>query len=692
MSVPFGWLQEFINPGISVEGTAHLLTMSGLEVEALETDGDDVVLVINVTPNRADCLSVLGIARELSVLTGAPLNLPFPPAGAKPPVIKPVPASEIAVEIRNTGLCRRYAGRVIKNTRTGPGPEWMARRLEACGLRPINNIVDVTNYVLLELGHPLHAFDLNTLKGGRIVVDTADNVYQKIKTLDGVERKLPAGALVIADAEGPVALAGIMGGANTEVEDSTRDIFLEAAWFEPRNIRKTARALGLASESSYRFERGADIEIIPAALDRAASLMEELAGGALEGAVDVYPVKYRAPSIEFRADRVNKLLGAEIEEDEMLRILNRLGFAAEKSPGGAISASPPSYRLDVEGEADCVEEVARIHGYDKIPSVLPCSRLSADGAGAREDFIRLVGGVMRKSGYSEAVNYSFMNPRALENLALPPNDFRRSAVVLLNPLKQEESLLRTTVIPSLIENLRHNRERGLKNIRLAETAKVFIRTNEEQLPLEPLKLAGIAIEQRTHSFWRDAAEDFYLAKGAVEALLDELRIKDRHFAPSGEPFLHPGKSADLIAGGRKCGYVGVLSPAAAEKFEIRDKEEITVFELDLDVLLGLLPPPPVYKPVPKFPYIERDLAIVVEGGVKAADVIRYIKNYPSEFIEDAVVFDLYTGEKVPAGKKSMAFNIRYRASGRTLTEDEIEVIHAGLVKDLLTHTGGSLRQ
>ncbi|MDA8085620.1 MAG: phenylalanine--tRNA ligase subunit beta, partial [Nitrospiraceae bacterium] len=375
MRVPFGWLQEFINPGISVEKTAHLLTMSGLEVEALETDGEDVVLVINVTPNRADCLSILGIARELSVLTGAPLKLPAPPAGEAGP-------AGITVEIRNTELCRRYAGRVIRNARTGPGPEWMAKRLEACGLRPINNIVDVTNYVLLELGHPLHAFDLNTLKGGRIVVDTADKVYRKIKTLDGVERKLPAGALVIADAEGPVALAGIMGGASTEVEESTRDIFLEAAWFEPRNIRKTARALGLSTESSYRFERGADIGIIPLALERASLLIEDLAGGPgtviRDGGVDVYPVKYAPPTIEVRTSRVNRILGAEIEEDEMLRILSRLGFAVNSSDG-LIRTSPPSFRLDVEGEADVIEEVARIYGYDRIPAALPSSTLSGSG-------------------------------------------------------------------------------------------------------------------------------------------------------------------------------------------------------------------------------------------------------------------------------------------------------------------------
>ncbi len=693
MRVPFGWLREFIDPGISVEKAAHLLTMSGLEVEALETEGADVVMVINVTPNRADCLSVLGVARELSVLTGAPLVLPqagLRPSGRSPSETPGGGAAGIAVEIRNTELCRRYAGRVIKNVKTGPGPEWMAKRLEACGLRPINNIVDVTNYVLLELGHPLHAFDLDTLKGGRIVVDTAEMIYRNIKTLDGVERKLPASALVIADAQEPVALAGIMGGANTEVEDSTRDIFLEAAWFEPRNIRKTARALGLSSESSYRFERGTDIGIIPFALDRASFLMEELSGGVPAGAVDVYPVKHAAPSITVRTERIKRILGAEIEEDRMRLILSSLGFAAETS-NGAITASPPSYRLDVEGEADIIEEVARIHGYGNIPSVLPSSILSAEGAGARQDFIRLVSGGLRKSGYDEAVNFSFMNPGALEKLALPHDDIRRSAVVLLNPLNQEESLLRTTIIPSLIENFRHNREHGLGNVKLAEIAKTFIREKEGQLPSESLKAAGIAGLERAHSLWRESAEDFYLAKGAVEALLDELGIKDRRFEPSKEPFLHPGKSADLIAGATKCGYVGVLSPAVAENFEIRDRQELTLFELDLDILFGLLPPPPVYKQVPKFPGIERDLAIVVDDGMKAADIIGYIKNYPSELIENAFVFDLYKGEKVPDGKKSMAFNIRYRAAGRTLTEEEIEAVHAGLIKDLLVHTGGQLR-
>ncbi len=688
MRISFGWLSEFIKPGLSVEKIAHLLTMSGLEVEALETTpNNDVIMEVNVTPNRADCLSILGVVRELSVLTGAQVTLP--PARIKTEAETAGP--QIKVEIRNPELCRRYSGRVVRNLSIGPSPEWMARRLEDYGIRSINNIVDITNYVLIELGHPLHAFDLNTLKGGRIVVDTADNIYRQIKTLDGVERKLAGNALIIADAEGPVALAGIMGGASTEVEESTTDIFLEAAWFEPVNIRKTAKAFGLSSESSYRFERGADIEIIPYALDRASFLIQELAGGSPGEPVDVYPGKRAVPRcIEVSAARISRLIGTDISREDATGILERLGFAPVWSDS-VITSFPPSYRLDVEAEADIVEEVARIYGYDRIPTALPASRLSVPEAMAKMNFVRAARQSVRRSGYSEAINFSFMNPLALDMLSLPPEDARRSAVSLINPLKQEESLLRTTLLPALIENLRHNLQRDLKDIMLTESARVFIKRKKGEQPEERLMLSGISMRNSTYSFWRNGKDEFYAAKGAVEALFDGLRIQDRSFSPSQEPFLHPGKSAEVFISGRRCGFVGVLSPAVREKAEIKGKEEITVFELDLDIIFENLPRASVYRPVPKFPAVERDIALVVDDAVSAAEVIRRIKDYPSKLIESAAVFDLYKGDGIPSGKKSMAFNIRYRAQDRTLTEDEVEQVHEGLIKDLLVHTGGNLR-
>lgn len=693
MRVSFGWLSEFVKTGLSVEKIAHLLTMSGLEVEALETTQDnDVIMEVNVTPNRADCLSILGVVRELSVLTGAQVTLP--PSRIKvfeTETAKAATGPEIKVEIRNPELCRRYSGRVVRGISIGPSPEWMARRLEDYGIRSINNIVDITNYVLVELGHPLHAFDLNTLKGGRIVVDTADNIYRQIKTLDGVERKLDGKALVIADAEGPVALAGIMGGASTEVEESTTDIFLEAAWFEPVNIRKTAKALGLGSESSYRFERGADIEIIPYALDRASYLMQELAGGRPGEAVDVYPGKRVVPrSIEVSAARISRLIGADISREDITGILDKLGFAPVCSDS-VITAFPPSYRFDVEAEADIVEEVARIYGYDRIPTVLPASMLSFQESPSRRNFVKAARQSITRSGYSEAINFSFMNSQALDTLGLSPDDARRSAVSLINPLKQEESLLRTTLVPALIENLRHNLQRDLKDIMLAETARVFIKRKEEGQPEEHLMVSGISMRSGTYSFWRNGKNELYAAKGAVETLFDELRVQDRSFSPSQEPFLHPGKSADVFVSGRRCGFVGVLSPAVREKAEIKGKEEITIFELDLDIIFENLPQTPVYRPVPKFPAVARDIALVVDDGVSAAEIIRRIKDYPSKLIENAAVFDLYKGEGIPPGKKSLAFNVRYRAMDRTLTENEVEQVHEGLIKDLLVHTGGSLR-
>ncbi|MDA8168767.1 MAG: phenylalanine--tRNA ligase subunit beta [Nitrospiraceae bacterium] len=684
MRVSLDWLSEFITLDKPAEEIADILTMAGLEVEAIELADDDLILEVNVTPNRGDCLSLLGIARELAVLTGKPLKmLPCEVKGETEPGKK--------IEIRDETLCRRYTGRIIKNIKPGPSPRWLQKRLESYGMRPINNIVDVTNYVLVELGHPLHAFDLNTLKGDSIIIDTADKIYQKIKTLDGIERKLPEDALVIADTEGPVAVAGVMGGALTEVEESTTSIFLESAWFKPQSIRKTSKALGLGSESSYRFERGTDLEILPVALDRATCLLQELAGGVPSKKLDAYPVKFTPARIETSPGRVNRLLGTAIEKKNMISILDRLGFSPEEK-ASSIMVTPPSYRNDIEREADIVEEIARIYGYNGIPTALPSSSLSAEGIGPMRKFMRQVKNVIRGAGFDEAINFSFMSPDALDFLELAPGDIRRNAVRILNPLRKEESLLRTTIIMSLLEDLKYNLSRDIRSIRLFEVSKVFIRDEGEDLPREPLKLGGIFMAQKTYRFWQKNGEDFYIVKGVVEALLDEFRITGRSFEKCQEPFLHPGKSAKIVIGGKDAGFVGVLSPVLKEKLDIKAREDVLVFELDLYMVIENLPAVPVYGPIPKFPYMERDVAIVVEEYLRAADILKLIREYPSEYIEDAVVFDLYKGGKLGPGKKSLAFNIRYRSGGKTLTEEEIDSIHKGVIASLLEKTGGSIRQ
>ncbi len=703
MRASFSWLNEFVDTGLGIEETAKLLTMAGLEIEGVEeeegvldvlTRPKDTLFEVNVTPNRADCLSILGIARELSALTGAPLKMP-------PYKVKDEGGPEINVEISDPELCRRYAGRVIKNVKIGPSPEWMKKKLEDYGIRSINNIVDITNYVLIELGHPLHAFDLNTLKGKQIIVDMAENRGKKITTLDGVERKdLPGDTLLICDAERPVAIAGVMGGADTEVKEDTRDIFLESAWFKPQGIRKTAKRLGLGSESSYRFERGADIEMVSIALDRASYLMREIAGGKPSGAVDNYPRPFRPHIISVNTVKIRKLLGAEPSNDEIFGILKRLGLNPEMD-GDMIVAIPPSYRLDIDSEADIVEEVARIYGYGKIPSTLPCTEMSAGGLSEKQKFVYQAKNAFALAGYNEAINYSFMNINTLDTLGLQMEDPRRLAVKVLNPLREEDAFLRTTLIPSLLENLRYNFTRGIKDIRLFEIARVFvpippvrrvlIEGQPGQLPFEPLRLGGCFFREKSYLFWKEPEEDFYRAKGALEEFFDAVKIPDRDYRQGTEPFLHPGKSADIFIGGRRAGYIGALTPTLKEAFEIKAKEDAIIFELDLDLVFESLPGTPVFRQIPKFPAIERDIAVIVGEHIKAGDVLAEIRNYPSPYIEDASIFDLYKGDKIEKGKKSLAFNIRYRSTEKTLTEDEIEEVHRGLVKHLLSATGGILR-
>ncbi|MDA8173995.1 MAG: phenylalanine--tRNA ligase subunit beta [Nitrospiraceae bacterium] len=690
MRISFNWLAEFIKLDLGVQEIARLLTMAGLEVEAVEYLEDDTVLEINVTPNRPDCLSILGIARELSALTGkngpAAFCLPRSDVDAS---FKPA----MSVEVRAPSLCARYSGREIRGVRIGPSPHWLVRRLEIYGIRPINNVVDVTNYVLVELGHPMHAFDLDTIRDGKVIVDAADNIYRKIKTLDGVERKLPEDAVVIADGEGPIALGGIMGGAYTEVDDSTANIFLEAAWFDARTIRKTSKALGLASESSYRFERGADIEIIPFALDRAAWLITELAGGKASGITEAYPEKFTPPVIHARPEKISKLLGANIGRQAMGAIFSRLGLNPEEA-GEEFVLTSPSYRPDLRTETDIAEEVARIWGYENIPVSMPHSPLSAGGVKPAQALHARVKESLRRSGFFEAINFTFMNGADLDLLGLPENDARRRTVSLMNPLNKEESLLRTMLVPGLIHNLKHNMARGVRDVKLFETGRIFIARKPGELPAEALRAAGISFERRAYSLWKQSADEYYRAKGAVEAILDDLGIsqKDRAYASPDEPFLHPGKSASLLIAGKKAGFIGVLSPAVKEKFDIKSKEEITLFGLDLDVIFPAVPDKKTYSPIPKFPYIERDVALVVDETAPAESIAELIRQYHSPFIEDVAVFDYYKGEHVPKGKKSIAFNIRYRSAERTLTELETDEAHKELLKYLAQKTGATLRE
>lgn len=715
MHVPFSWLKEFIDIKESPHEVAHKLTMIGLEVEAVEQIDGDIVFEINVTPNRADCLSIIGIARELSAVYKIPLEFP------EHSILAETSELDFNVDIVDIDLCHRYAGRVVKNLNIGHSPDWLKKRLESCGIRSINNVVDVTNYVLLELGHPLHAFDLKTIKGHRIIVGTPKRVkgqgaMVRIKTLDGIERQIPDESLLIWDEERPIAIAGIMGGIETEVSDSTVDIFIESAYFEPVSVRRTSKAIGLKTESSYRFERGTDIKMLKKALDRTAYLMKEVAGGTICGKIDIYPKSYKPDEINVRYNKVNEILGLKLTKKEIVDCLDGLGFEMKKM-ANSLKIKPPAYRRDIKMEVDVIEEIARIYGYDRISAQLPKATIMSQEPmvkGRESEIKNNIKQAFLKSGFTEVINYSFMGIQDIDLLGIREDDERRNLVQIKNPLKIEESFMRTTLIPAFIKNMMHNLSHGNRELRLFEIAKVFISQKSEEktqtafsLPVEREHLAALCYKEKSKTLYRDDAPDFYIVKGVIEAILNDLKIYDYSFVRSSEPFLHPGQSADIyiVKGqnkdsdikhediGIKIGYIGALSPIILDSLAIKvHKPSIIVMEIDIDRMIPYAMPVVKYRPLPRYPYIERDTAIIVNIGLEASSLLKWLKSYPSDLIEEVYIFDVYQGKNIPEGKKSIAFNVRYRATDRTLRDEEIDILHKSLNNYILEKTNGQLRQ
>lgn len=684
MRVPYNWINEFVDMSATPEEVSEKLTMIGLEIEGAESVEGDTVFEVNVTPNRPDCLSMIGVARELSAAFQSPLRIP---ANAIP---KGQPICDFSIEILNPELCGRYAGRLVKGVSISDSPGWVRQRLANCGIRAINNVVDITNYMLLEFGHPLHAFDADKIEGKKIRVATAGK-NNKIVTLDGIERILPEDALLIWDGARPVAVAGVMGGLNSEVSDKTKNVFIESAYFEPFSVRRTSKRLGLKSESSYRFERGTDIDFLEKALDRAALLIQEAAGGTIFEIIDAYPVKYRAKPVEVKVERINKILGTDISKGEMLNILERLSIPIEDKKEFFI-VYPPAFRRDIKRDSDVAEEVARIYGYNNVPTTVPRSPLSSGGLDKKRTNISRIKEAMRKSGFTEVVNFSFMKSTDLDALAIPENDQRRKTMAISNPLTQEECLLRTTLAPALTASLKYNLDRGMKDVGLFEISRVF-EDRGDPLPLENLRLGGVFYKEKVPSLWKEDTQGFYAVKGSIESIFEEFKICDYSFSPCSEAFLHGGKAAEILIASRSIGYLGVMSPGIVEKMDLRkQKPEVILFELDLDILLTLIPDSIQYRAIPKYPAVERDVAITVDETVTSSFIRELIKTFPSDMIEGVNVFDYYKGGNIPAGKKSLAYSIVYRSTERTLREEEVEGLHSTLVKHIIEKTGGELRK
>lgn len=691
MKVPFNWLKEYIEGIITLNEVASSLTMSGLEVSAIEEYNDDKVLDIEVTPNRSDCLSIIGIAREIRAIFGLKLKKPTTK------IKEELRDDSFAISIANPELCFRYAGRIIRDLKVAPSPKWLKSRLEKAGIRSINNVVDVTNYVLFEYGHPLHAFDLDFIEGQRIRVGTPETIAGKNKeeivTLDGIKRTVTTDDLLIWDAVKPIAIAGVMGGANTEVTEKTVNIIIESAYFKPESVRKTSKRLGLKTEASYRFERGTDIEALKEALDRAACLIQEIAGGRIYEAIDVYPTKIPKIEIPFNTEKICRFVGINLKDKEILRILELLEIDVEKKDNFYI-AKAPTHRQDISIEEDIAEEVTRIYGYDKVPSQLPSLfKFVTENheVAKKRQFFSKFRDYMIGLGYSEAVNFSFMSPDDLDLFELPEEDMRRHYISLMNPLKQEESIMRTMLLSNLLRNTERNTARGIETLKLFEIGKIFIADEKTPLPQEPVHLGIITKKEELKSVFKDDPYDFYALKGLIDGVVRHLKLRNVKYVRSSELFLHPGQSADILINDEKIGFIGVISPTILSKFDFKTKPFICMAELDLDNLFKLTNQEVTYKPFSNYPSIKRDTALIVSADFESQKIFEIIDSFGSELIEDVFFFDVYQGKGIPEGSKSIAFRVIYRSFDRTLTAEEVETIHAQLINMLINKTGAVLR-
>ena len=645
---------------------------------------DDVVFELEITPNRPDCLSMIGVAREIRAETGNALKLPQVDFNEAETDIREM----TSVTIEAPDLCPRYAARVIQGVKVGQSPEWLQQRLEFVGVGVINNIVDITNFVLMEYGQPLHAFDYHKLAENRIVVRRAA-AGENITTLDEIARELTPDMLVIADAEKPVALAGIMGGYDSEITETTADVLLESAYFNPSSVRATAKALGVSTEASYRFERGADPGIVLAALDRAAQLIAELAGGTIcKGIVDVYPGQQPLSRIQLRPERVNFILGTTLEATEMVRILSHLDFDVKANGAEDYEVIVPTFRSDITREIDLIEEIARVHGYDNIPTTLPKGDIPVPAPNPRTEVRKRIKHFLLAAGMMEAINYSFCDPNCFDKIRFTVDDPRRAALKLQNPLSPEMSLLRTTLLPRLLENAQHNRNHQIDTIALFEIGNVFIGNGEQK---EPERVAGVLAGQIGEGVYSDPyrSPDFYDIKGLVERILEVCGIVDYTLQKTDTPTFHPGRNAEILLGDRQIGTFGEAHPEVLENYDLPYKAYL--FEFDMEVLVDAAIFAKRFEPIPIYPTVERDLAIVVDKELLSDMPTELIYATGGELVKSVRLFDVYEGEQVPEGKKSLAYAITYHSATETLTDKAVNTLHDKVVKHLNQKLGAELR-
>jgi phenylalanyl-tRNA synthetase beta chain len=655
------------------------------DVLPLATD----VLVLEITPNRPDCLAIYGVAREAHAATGAPLA---PPPWKDDPGT-PGPVQEASVEVEAPDLCPRFTARVFENVTIGPSPPWLKARLMAAGQRPISNVVDITNYVMLLTGQPLHAFDLDRVAGQRLTVRRA-RPGEPVETLDGQTRILDEEMLVIEDAEGPTSIAGVMGGARSEVAADTTRVLMEAANWNGPNIQRTSLALGLRSEASSRFEKGIQPEQTMDAQAVATQLMIDLTGATLRpGTIDVGGPGPAPITIRLRDARVNGVLGIAISRERSAEILRALEFAVADAEDGLDVTVPYFRRGDVTREADLVEEIARIDGVDKLPATLPSRHGAAGRLTPRQRLRRRAADALAAQGVDEMVGWSFVAPDLADRLRLPPDDDRRVAVELENPMSADQSQLRTMLLGSLLDAVKYNHAHSTSTVRLFEAGPVY-RTSGEPLPREPQHLGALLTGAVRPATWRDAGPppaDFFAAKGALAALLEALRVPFE-VEPATEPFLHPGRNAAIVTNGERIGWLGEIHPLVAGEWDL--DEVVAGFELDLDAVTdaAVTAGVPMYHDVTSFPEVREDLAVIVGDETPAKEVLAVVRRAAGPLLADAEVFDVYRDvERIGTGKVSLALRLTFRGRDRTLTDEEVAERRSKVAQALEANLGGSIR-
>ncbi|MBI4382416.1 MAG: phenylalanine--tRNA ligase subunit beta [Nitrospinae bacterium] len=696
MKIVLDWLKDYVDIGLSTEKLGHVLTMGGLEIESeewveLPGGGKTEVLELNVTPNRGYCLSHIGVAREVASLLDRERRLPSPDDEVEKVQGAGPVAKKISAVIEEPALCPRYALMVVENVTPGPSPAWLAERLLAVGLRPINNIVDITNYVMMEYGQPLHAFDLSLLSGPRIVVRRA-RANEPFVALDGSELKLGTDALVIADADKPVALAGIMGGVNSQISPDSKTVALESACFDPSAVRKASKKYGLRSDSSYRFERGVDIEGVIAAQSRAALLVRELAGGTIcAGRIDLYPAPRDAKPVLLRVSRVNKILGNRFSRDRVENLLRRLGMQIEKAASAdEIQVRVPSYRPTLCREIDLVEEVARLNGYDNIEVARPSAALNPAPLSSKQTCARKIRETLCHIGFSETVNYSFLEGPLAEEFKSAMATSDAIAINLSNPISADLGTMRASLVPSLLKTAARNLSKGQKPVKIFELGNSYLKTPQHGDICEKTCFAALVTGAHENSVWKDHSTTygFYDLKGALETVVSQLKL-DLEYRPVRKEFLAPGRAVECLASGRSVGYLGELSPKQIRGWELGPNA--AVFEVDLAGVIAALPGTARFASIPKFPETYRDISILVDKSAPSKSVADLIGEAGSPLISKVELYDCFEGKKLPEGKKSLTFALAFQSAEKTLADDEVNPVFENIVNALREKYGASLR-